>query len=257
MSNKLPFYLLFAVLVAAAAVVTAESIESLPADAGSRGVTVQLEDGSVRTVDVDAGPDESLAEVDGKVPGVPLGWAKNGGPRPESVAASQPRPDQPETGQPQTPAPGSQPQPGSQPSRARSHRPDPSFSLPTRLPLSLCRRRPQEPRPPSLSRSRRARPPLHPLPSHPRRPPTPARVLASPPPSRRARPSSRRAGIDVPPSDLAARVRARAAARRPRSASRHARARSFVTLMVRRLLRIRGLWMRCRGRRFGLGCRIS
>ena len=77
--SKLPLYLLFAVLVAAAAVVTAECIESLPADAGSRAVTVQLEDGSVQTVDVDAAPDESLAKWTARSPACP--WAGRGAPR--------------------------------------------------------------------------------------------------------------------------------------------------------------------------------
>ena len=107
--SKLPLYLLCAVLVAAAAVVTAESIQSLPADAGpgARGVTVQLEDGSIKTVGVDAKPDESLDQVKGKVPGVPLGWAKDGAP-PQTPAPEQPKP----APQPQKPASTPDPQAG-------------------------------------------------------------------------------------------------------------------------------------------------
>ena len=92
--SKLPLYLLCAVLVAAAAVVTAESIESLPADAGlargDRAAGGRIGRGPWH---VDAAPDESLAEVDGKVPGVPLAWAK--GRRPPEPPPGRPQPAEP------------------------------------------------------------------------------------------------------------------------------------------------------------------
>ena len=250
MSTKLPFYLLFAVLVAAAAVVTAESIQSLPADADlARG------DGAARgRIGQDAwastpGPTSRSPRSTARSPACRWAGRRTAEPPRRPWQLRQPRPDQPEAGQPRA-APAAR-----GPHRPRPAR-SPSFSLPTRQPRQPVQTAPPGAAPAQSQQSRRARPPRRPPPPRPRqrRPPTPAWVSASRPPSRQARPNRRRVAIAVPPSGLVAVVRAPAAARRPRSA--HGRARSCVTLMVRRRCRIRGLWMRCRGRRFGLGCRI-
>ncbi len=117
--SKLPLSLLCAV-VAAAAILTAESIESVSADAGLRGVIVQLADGSLRTVTVDAAPDEPLAAVAGRVPGVPLAWAQGlptdpppAGLQPPATAPAAPPAPAAQPPAPATPAPA--PAPATQP----------------------------------------------------------------------------------------------------------------------------------------------
>ena len=241
--SKLPLYLLCAVLVAAAAVVTAESIQSLPADAGpdARGVTVQLEDGSIKTVGVDAKPDESLDQVKGKVPGVPLGWAKDGAP-------------------PQTPAPEQPSSPRRSPrSLRRRPTPRPARQLSPGSRRSQPRPQHQRHRSPQPRRRPRAPPRLPPRHRRPVRslnpPPRRAWGSASPLPSRPASPSSRSrpaivAAPSAPPAGTAAVAREPPRPRRRRTPG-------CVMVMVRRRCRIRGLWMRCRGRRLGRGCRIS